>query len=34
LHFTKTASKRAQYLLKHWENESSKFVRMTPKTQL
>jgi glutamate synthase (NADPH/NADH) large chain len=33
LHFTKTASKRAQWLLTNWSTESEKFVRMTPKPQ-
>jgi glutamate synthase domain-containing protein 2/glutamate synthase domain-containing protein 1/glutamate synthase domain-containing protein 3 len=33
LHFTKTQSKRAEWLLAHWERESPKFVRMTPKPQ-
>ena len=33
LHFTKTASKRAEWLLANWYRESSRFVRMTPKTQ-
>jgi glutamate synthase (NADPH/NADH) large chain len=33
LQFTKTASKRAEWLLANWKRESEKFVRMTPKTQ-
>jgi glutamate synthase (NADPH/NADH) large chain len=33
LHFTKTSSKRAQWLLTNWFRESEKFVRMTPKPQ-
>jgi glutamate synthase domain-containing protein 2/glutamate synthase domain-containing protein 1/glutamate synthase domain-containing protein 3 len=33
LHSTKTASKRAQWLLSNWAVESAKFVRMTPKPQ-
>ncbi len=33
LHFSKTASRRAQWLLLNWERESSKFVRMTPRPQ-
>ncbi|HEY1983900.1 MAG TPA: glutamate synthase large subunit [Terracidiphilus sp.] len=33
LHFTKTASRRAQWLLANWETESARFVRMTPKAQ-
>jgi glutamate synthase domain-containing protein 3 len=33
IHFTKTASKRARWLLTNWNRESSKFVRMTPKPQ-
>ncbi len=33
LHFSKTASKRAQWLLANWETESPRFVRMTPKIQ-
>jgi glutamate synthase (NADPH/NADH) large chain len=33
LHHTKTRSKRAEWLLTHWERESPKFVRMTPKQQ-
>jgi glutamate synthase (ferredoxin) len=33
LHYTKTRSKRAEWLLAHWERESPKFVRMTPKPQ-
>jgi len=33
LHYTKTRSKRAEWLLTHWERESPKFVRMTPKPQ-
>ncbi len=34
LHLTKTASKRAQWLLANWGREASKFVRMTPKAQV
>jgi glutamate synthase (NADPH/NADH) large chain len=33
LHFTKTASKHAHWLLANWSTESEKFVRMTPKPQ-
>jgi glutamate synthase domain-containing protein 2/glutamate synthase domain-containing protein 1/glutamate synthase domain-containing protein 3 len=33
LHFTKTASKRAESLLANWSTASEKFVRMTPKPQ-
>jgi glutamate synthase (NADPH/NADH) large chain len=33
LHYTKTRSRRAEWLLAHWERESPKFVRMTPKPQ-
>jgi glutamate synthase (ferredoxin) len=33
LHLTKTRSRRAEWLLAHWERESPKFVRMTPKPQ-
>jgi glutamate synthase (NADPH/NADH) large chain len=33
LHAVKTASTRAQWLLANWENESKKFVRLTPKPQ-
>jgi glutamate synthase (NADPH/NADH) large chain len=33
LHFTKTQSKRAHWLLANWAAESQKFVRMTPKAQ-
>jgi glutamate synthase domain-containing protein 2/glutamate synthase domain-containing protein 1/glutamate synthase domain-containing protein 3 len=33
LHGTKTASKRAEWLLANWDRESWKFVRMTPNPQ-
>jgi glutamate synthase domain-containing protein 3 len=33
LHYTKTQSRRAEWLLSHWERESPKFVRMTPRQQ-
>ncbi|HVZ85261.1 MAG TPA: glutamate synthase-related protein, partial [Terracidiphilus sp.] len=33
LHAAKTASTRAQWLLRNWEREAEKFVRMTPKPQ-
>ena len=33
LHATKTASKRATWLLANWKDESAKFVRLTPKPQ-
>jgi len=33
LHFSKTESKRAEWLLANWDRESEKFVRMTPKVQ-
>jgi glutamate synthase domain-containing protein 2/glutamate synthase domain-containing protein 1/glutamate synthase domain-containing protein 3 len=33
LHFAKTASKRAAWLLARWDRESSRFVRMTPRSQ-
>jgi glutamate synthase domain-containing protein 3 len=33
LHATKTASTRAQWLLRNWESESSKFIRLTPRPQ-
>ena len=33
LHFSKTASKRAERLLANWNFESPRFVRMTPKVQ-
>ena len=33
LHAVKTASTRARWLLANWENESSRFVRLTPKPQ-
>jgi glutamate synthase (NADPH/NADH) large chain len=33
LHATKTASKRAHWLLANWEHESAKFARLTPKPQ-
>jgi glutamate synthase domain-containing protein 2/glutamate synthase domain-containing protein 1/glutamate synthase domain-containing protein 3 len=33
LHAAKTQSRRAQYLLANWEQESQRFVRLTPKPQ-
>jgi glutamate synthase (NADPH/NADH) large chain len=33
LHFSKTASTRAQGLLANWEREAGRFVRLTPKPQ-
>jgi glutamate synthase (NADPH/NADH) large chain len=33
LHAAKTTSARARMLLAHWEDESRKFVRLTPKPQ-
>jgi glutamate synthase domain-containing protein 3 len=33
LHATKTASRRARWLLTNWPDESAKFVRLTPKPQ-
>jgi glutamate synthase (NADPH/NADH) large chain len=33
LHYTKTASQRARWLLANWRSECVKFVRMTPKPQ-
>ena len=34
LHATKTASKRARWLLENWEVASDKFVRLSPKAQI
>jgi glutamate synthase (NADPH/NADH) large chain len=33
LHFSKTGSRRAEWLLANWNRESPKFVRMMPKVQ-
>jgi glutamate synthase (NADPH/NADH) large chain len=34
LHATKTASKRAHWLIDNWEATAAKFVRLTPKPQV
>ena len=32
-HWSKTGSKRAEFLIRNWDRESAKFVRLTPKPQ-